>query len=316
VIIIGEQLTQLCSSAQREILLVAPFIKRATLERLLASIRDDVPVRCVTRWRPEEIAQGVSDLEVWEILRERKGSNLWVRNNLHAKYYRADQNCLVGSANLTHTALGWSTKPNFELLIDVSSHSSSLVAFESQLFDSCLQVDDAFFRKMSEAVQLIKTSLLLIPTQIAVDAIPPQLSISTNVTQPNAWWTPMLRNPEDLYLYYSGKLESLTSSARPLAEAEFDVFDIPSGLSKEAFISYCSVLLLEQLVVQRIDEFLSIPQRFGAVRDLLQELPCANNADFDATYTWQTLIRWFMYFLPDRYIRIPSRHSEVYQRRY
>jgi hypothetical protein len=32
------------------------------------------------------------------------------------------------------------------------------------------------------------------------------------------------------------------------------------------------------------------------------------------TTAWQTLMRWLLYFLPRRYERVPSRHSEVLRR--
>ena len=74
-------------------LLVAPFIKVGAFQRLLASIADEVSIHCITRWRPEEIAAGVSDLEIWPILRDRPHSRLWLRPDLHAKFYRADAQC-------------------------------------------------------------------------------------------------------------------------------------------------------------------------------------------------------------------------------
>ncbi|NNJ11752.1 hypothetical protein EKD04_015560 [Chloroflexales bacterium ZM16-3] len=70
-------------------------------------------------------------------------------------------------------------------------------------------------------------------------------------------------------------------------------------------------LLLQQPIVRHIDTFLIRPQRFGAVRDELARLPCAATPGFDATLAWQTLMRWLFHFLPARYTRLPSRHSEV-----
>ena len=40
-------------------------------------------------------------------------------NDLHAKLFVADERCLVGSANLTGSALGWSEFSNVELLVSV-----------------------------------------------------------------------------------------------------------------------------------------------------------------------------------------------------
>lgn len=118
--ILGTELSKLCTEADRELLLVAPFIKASVLERLLDKISSDVTLKCITRWFPEEIVTGVSDLEVWNLIQNRPNSSLWLRSDLHAKYYRADNHCLVGSANLTGKALGWSDCPNLELLVPLS----------------------------------------------------------------------------------------------------------------------------------------------------------------------------------------------------
>ena len=119
--ILGTELSKLCTEANQEVLLVAPFIKAFVLERLLDKISPNVSLKCITRWFPEEIVTGVSDLEVWNLIQNRPNSSLWLRPDLHAKYYRADNRCLVGSANLTGKALCWSNLPNLELLMPVSA---------------------------------------------------------------------------------------------------------------------------------------------------------------------------------------------------
>src|SRR4051812_46006665 len=112
--LLARELDALCSNARDELVLVAPFIKQAVLMRLLDATASSVAVRVVTRWSPQEIKSGVSDLEVWDVINARSGAVLLLRADLHAKYYRADMSCLVGSANLTHAALGLATVPNLE----------------------------------------------------------------------------------------------------------------------------------------------------------------------------------------------------------
>jgi len=72
--------------------------------------------------------------------------------------------------------------------------------------------------------------------------------------------------------------------------------------------------LLQKPVVQEIDEFVDTSKRFGAVRDFLRTLPCAKNEDFDATGAWQTLMRWLLYFLEDRYRQYEANYSEIFVR--
>ena len=67
----------------------------------------------------------------------------------------------------------------------------------------------------------------------------------------------------------------------------------------------------QQPLVRHIDQLLTRPQRFGAVRDELARLPCAAVSGFAPTQAWQTLMRWLLHFLPGRYKRLAARHSEV-----
>src|SRR3954447_2475597 len=106
----------MCEHARHEIVLCAPFVKRHVIDRVLACTAPNVAVAIISRWRPEEIAAGGSDTAVLESGSARGGSVL-LHDRLHAKFYRGDDAVLLGSANLTGTALGWSTRPNLELLV-------------------------------------------------------------------------------------------------------------------------------------------------------------------------------------------------------
>lgn len=306
----GTQLEQLCARGRREALFVAPFIKAGALERLLTNVNSDIVVRCVTRWQPEEIAAGVSDIEVWSVLCKRPQASLWLRADLHAKYYRVDDQCLIGSANLTAAALGWSMQSNLELLVQLSVADTVAVTFEAELWKNCVPVTNAIFQQTMVAVDFMRQVSPNILTERS-DAVQgtPFLPLEERVF--NEMWLPTLRNPSDLYLLYTDRDDELTMAAREAATADLYALPVPPGLPRDAFTAYVGVLLLQKPVVQRVDEFLAVPQRFGAVRDFLKTLPVADEANFNAERAWQTLMRWLFYFLPTRYVMKPSRRSEV-----
>ena len=72
--------------------------------------------------------------------------------------------------------------------------------------------------------------------------------------------------------------------------------------------------LLQKPVVQEVDSLVSESKRFGAVRDHLRTLPCAQNDGFDPTDTWQAIMRWLLYFFDDRYRRHEANYSEIFVR--
>jgi hypothetical protein len=305
----GLRLEQLCDQATYEVLLVAPFIKQATLKRLLDQIAPIVKVNCVTRWRPDEIVAGVSDLDIWLLIRERPNSSLWLRSDLHAKYYRGDKQVLIGSANLTNTALGWSLRPNLELLI----YTELLPEFERELLVGSVMVDDSIYEQIKQMVEALPPGMM--PKLDTIQFITESLKDDDLPVIPTDAWLPMLRRPESLFTAYIGEGDKLGTGSRIAAISDLQALDIPSGLNIEQFEAYVGVQLLQRPIVRQVDKFVEIPQRFGAVRDFLKTLPCAAHEGFDADIAWQTLMRWLIHFLPVRYDLSVPRHSEIFHRR-
>lgn len=302
----SSQLVQLITQARKELLLVAPFIKVNTLQKLLENINEKVYVKCVTRWRPDEIITGVSDLEVWLLIRDRPNSTLWLRSNLHAKYYRGDQQVLIGSANLTDTALGWSRQPNLELLVPTNVQ----MEFEEVLFAGSVQVDNSIYEHIRDIVDNIQERTPLQPSTITIELSDEEVGEIVPIEE----WLPMLRHPEKLYAAYIGELEQLGTGTRIAAISDLGMLDIPPRLNKAAFAAYVGVQLLQQPIIRQVDQFVTTPQRFGAVRDFLKTLPCSSQEGFDADFAWQTLMRWLLYFLPHRYNKVIPNHSEIFLR--
>jgi hypothetical protein len=304
---LGNQLQNLCEKAEKEIILIAPFIKVQVLKQLLNDINPQINITCITRWRIEEIVMGVSDIEVWNIIKSFPQGSLWLRNDLHAKYYRVDQKCLIGSANLTANALNWSNNPNLELTVLLDSQDFELIQFEQEVFNNCIQVDqqlyDLYSQAISEELLTRKENRNLINELVKIKDITLEKQ-----------WLPTLRNPEDLYLAYCHKWEQLTNIASQNAIDDLNFFNISDNLSQALFKAHIGIHLLEKPIIQKIDDFVKIPRRFGEVKDYLKTLPCAKKDDFNPQISWQTLMRWLLYFLPSRYSLSVPNYSEVFYR--
>ncbi|AUC62562.1 hypothetical protein AA637_16090 (plasmid) [Cyanobacterium sp. HL-69] len=307
----GRQLKNLCKTAENEIILVAPFIKKSIFKELLELTNPEIEITCVTRWRIEEILTGVSDIEIWETIKSFPQASLWLKNNLHAKYYRVDKQCLIGSANLTANALNWSKTPNFELMISVDSDNNELKYFEHQLFDNCIKVDQVLFNLYQSTLAKQKEA---IPLKIDTDNIY-ELDNYHN-SEIDIMWLPSLRNPEDLYLAYKNKFSQLTKVSWENAIKDLSIFKLPQNLDKQIFNNYIGLQLLEKTLIQKIDNFVIIPRRFGEVCDYLHQQTEGYINNIKIKEQWQTLMRWLLYFLPSRYgLSIPN-YSEVFYRHY
>ena len=279
--------------------MAAPYIKRGALQRLLAALPAACPIRVVTRWRIEEIALGVSDLEIWQDLQERRNCELWLQSALHAKYYRADKSIAFGSANLTNLALGWSDHPNLEILYEIGSDYADRINFERALFASATRVDESLYDNFVDALKAFPPSAPRPPSSGFVEADGQPLP-----------WRPHLRFPQDLYRLYSGDPgEDLSAAAREVGALDLAALDPPLGLGADQFRAWVALALLQNPEFQAIDAFVVTSRRFGEMRRFLSEQGAA-----DGNRAWQTWMRWILHFLPDRLQFHTANYSEIVSR--
>ncbi|MCH8908064.1 MAG: phospholipase D family protein, partial [Candidatus Heimdallarchaeota archaeon] len=139
-------LTELVNEAKVDLVIIAPFIKRKTFKNLLSDIDPEVNVKCVMRWRKEDVVNGVSDLSVFEVINELPKAELYINQNLHAKYYRSELKCYIGSANVTDAGLGLGLNPNRELLFEiVDLENENLDSFEEFIFENSIKIEKKLY---------------------------------------------------------------------------------------------------------------------------------------------------------------------------
>jgi hypothetical protein len=304
---VGDSLLEICRRAKTELVLVAPFMKEEAVRRLISEVDKNVNVVCVTRWRPEEIKAGVSDLAVWNLLHERPNGKVLLLHNLHAKYYRADQECVAGSANLTLSALGWSATPNVELLVPGSL--DALMQWEEDLFRTCVEADQSLVHEMEKLVARLPETLTLVTDEPSENS--PEVGVQSNSnTNP---WLPTLRYPDQLYLAYMGRLKDLTLASRDLSLGDLSMLKLPQGLTEMSFNAIIGGILLQMPLIYKLDQFVTKPRRFGEIRAMLKSSEGVSPT-LNVTEAGQTLIRWLRHFLPDRYNLAVPNYSEIFYR--
>ena len=290
---LGDQLLKLVSSAKERVVLVAPFIKVEVLQQVL----DAIPISgaphidCVTRWRPEDIVDGVCDLEIFELIADRANARLWRHPNLHAKFFRADQSCLVGSANLTGRALGWRLPTNLELLVELDFSLHALQAWETSLMSSCVPVT----AKLRDQIAKQATDLAAQRPRI------PSVDVEHD-DDPSFRWMPLCPSPERLFKVYTGELDDakMVRSAFEFAQRDLRTLGPPKGYSEEQFLKYVADLLQKLEVVQKVVTASSSGVSDAQAAELLAEYIDASSM-IGPTDAWRTLKHWMMHFFPDQY---------------
>ena len=289
---LGSQLLNLLSSAKEKVVLVAPFIKAETIRRVLDAIPDaGQKIVCVTRWQPEDIVDGVCDLEIFEVISNRANGKLWRHPNLHAKYFRADRSCLIGSANLTGRALGWRLPTNLELLVELDVNMPGLRDWETSLMRDCIPVTAEMRDTVGrEAEELASRRPKLPSMEVERD------------DDPSSRWIPLCPSPERLFEVYTGEVDEakMVKSAFEFAQLDLRALGPPSGYSEEHFLKHVADRLQKLEVIQKVvgasSAGLSDVQAVELIIDYLEPA-----AAIDAGDLWKVLKRWMMHFFPEQY---------------
>ena len=290
----GERLKVLLARANRRVVLCSPFIKAKVLEAVLSVIADAVHVRIVTRWRTSEIALGVSDLDVFEIANSRTKTELALLNDLHAKIYVSDDDCLVGSANLTASALGWSEPSNVELLVPARIADPD-VRFLLQRLDLAEAATFAQRSEMAAAAAAFDVKTVDEGREIAAWCTAPALS-----------WLPRCAAPDRLYeIYLNPETDLVAKGTQEDGLADLRDMKIHGGLSLDSFGESVRGTLRSMPGVERIlDE---IPRGVTDAHGV--ELVEATRPDLvgsDAREQWRIVRDWIGVFFGEEFEVAPE----------
>jgi hypothetical protein len=297
---LGDKLVHIAAKCHKRATLVAPFIKTHALTAILGSLRPSVTLVVYTRWRPEEVVAGVSDLAVFDLLQRRSLATLRLCDTLHAKLYHFDDTVLIGSANLTSTALGWAARPNIELLRKVKRNRFAS-NFEKHLFSHSVAATTAIRDAIQEAAELLAASR---PSRLEAQE-------QQDAPRMGTAWLPRLRRPQLFYRGYAEGTAAFTDAARDQYGDDTIGVAAPYGLDKATFDKYVRSVLLQHSLVGALDTLLESPQRFGAIRALTRAFLRRSRLERDPGEATQTLLRWLLYFAPDRYGLHTANYSEI-----
>ena len=235
-------------------------------------------LRCVTRWLPREVAAGVSDPEILDVLKRRGNFTLTLVDNLHAKLYIAGSECLAGSSNVTHAGLGGATdEANIEILVATTVGDPGVA---STLADIS-RFERPGTRVLAEAVRRLGDSL----------------SSPTSANSVQEHWFPQSRRPERAYRLYSQLPDDYLVKADELLLNDLATSNVPPGLSEDALrAEICSRLseipLAEALLNATVDITLTRV-------DALSHLNLLATGELTANELWIALVNWMTYFFPD-----------------
>lgn len=265
--------------------IIAPFITSAGIRPILAALPQDAELEVYTRWRPDEVAAGVSDPHIFDLVGAR-GGTVSLHPIVHAKGYLTGSTALVGSANVTGNGLGWSRPGAVEILVETLPSDPALVTLMSVLQATSSTATEAD----RDAVIAAAAALPSAPLQAAIEPVD------------RADWLPSYRIPEVLWLVYDGQRErELTDFVQP----ELQALGVPDGIQNEpAFNAYVGAIL-RQGFTGRIAQECSNLSTIKAVQRLTELCTSRGITVQDPGLLWETLAAWIARFMPG-FQRIPG----------
>jgi len=300
----GDHLLEAAKAAKLEVVLIAPFIKANVLKRIIDNVSDSVSIQVFARWIPLEIAAGVCDLEIYDILVGRPGTALYVHPRLHAKVYRFDKMSYLGSANLTGKALGWSSPANIEVLISSMGQPMDFRGLEAELRRSSIRVDKAYQNMIREQVKALAPALTTLENK-GSELVPLE-------PQP---WLPTCPTPSRLWNVYAqgeGVRSRMVESSFIAAQTDLEALEIPSGLSEARFNQYVAAVLDGMSLIQAIQAAAAkgiSPEEAAA---MIEAEAGAGEFAYSPKDMWEVLRSWLIHFYPNQYRREPT--AEVLRR--
>ena len=273
----GDEFIRLCAEA-RLLVIAVPYIKAGALTKVLSEVSPDVSLICITRWSLHDLVLGASDIECRTIV-SKFGGSFRLHPSLHAKYYRIDDVVLIGSANLTSSAMGWTRQPNLEILCRAGKDFDA-GTFQKELLRDAREISDQEFLRWEVVAKAhAQSKSLLSDRQPLLDN-----------------WRPSTREPRHIELAYLGREEAIASfDEQRAAEQDIQTLLIPPGLADEQVRAWVSVHLLKAPFTNSVIQLQNMKPQ-----DASRQLADTHNLRItDARRDMETVHNWLAFFAPE-----------------
>ncbi len=263
--------------------MIAPFIKVDALRSLIEVIPVEAHLRCVSRWLPKEIAAGVSDPEILELLEARGNFSLSLVDRLHAKLYIAGDRCLAGSANVTLAGLGeGGGGTNIEVLVETTIDEPGIAATLEAIAEDERAATSSMARAVRRLAETLRTSTALPGTVVP-------------------HWFPGSRRPERAYGFYAQPPDGFVGGADQILLDDLARSNLPPGLDEGGFRDAIRSLLM---AIPIAEELLTASEDTKLTRaEATSWLEAISGDDFSPNDLWIAFVNWMAYFFSDRVMK-------------
>jgi hypothetical protein len=288
--------------------IIAPFMKADALSKILELPRTK-ELAVIARWHPEEILRGVSDLEIYPLLKKR-GIPLYIHDSIHLKLFLFDSDrAFCSSANVTSMGLGLRHPGNLEAGALVPLQLEDFLALKG-LRDASRLVTDEIYEAYKACIAEAEQTEVTLPDLTLPEETEQKFLLSM---------LPATESPEKLWELYSG-IESVMLSKEDRHRLVHDLcaYNLPMGLSRDELDQRLGegfrINPFIQEVVALIKQEGSI--RFGGINDFIhrtcRDVPLPYRWEIKSTTSY--LYNWLAHFYAEISWDRPSYSQVAYWR--
>ena len=294
----------------RPLYILAPFITTSYLEELFWAQRE---VHIVTSWRKDHLITGVSNIDLYEVIKRNKSWKLYINDRLHAKVYcRNFESLMVGSANLSKKALMDTERSNHEVLVqlDCSRHDArhicDIMKSSIVMNDEIYSQYETWFSKQEvhsepadagSVVEFESSNDLFLVSQLPASTSPNRLwEIVSGQVLPDQSWDEMVAAEHDL-------------SNLGLRFTDFDHYS--------QFREHLIRLVPNQAFFSAfVDEITTDGMRFGYAKQWIQQNCIDDPVPYrkELTRTVQNIFSWIVELFPSEIEIIQPNYSQIIRR--
>lgn len=291
----------------RPLYILSPFINTDYFQELMGNQRE---VHVITSWRKDHLLTGVSNINLYNIVKRNPAWKLYINDRLHAKVYcRNFDQLLMGSANLTKKALMDTTKSNHEVLVELECSEESSRKICGILQNSILMDDEIFEKYESWYDEQDKTKYSIdTGSVIEVDNINKLFLVSQ---------LPASTSPKRLWDLISGNVDPEEDWNESVA-AQHDLDNLKISLEDYSgyseFRKHLTQMMLNQAFFNAfLSEITAEGMRFGYAKQWIQENCIDNPVPYrkKLTRTIQNLFAWIVELFGETYEVIRPNFSQV-----
>lgn len=308
-----DNLFQRCATNVHEAVLVAPYIKLSTIEWLLSHLSEECHIRVLTRARLTDFVLESSDIDAWPLIWN-NGGEIFIEQSLHAKYYRFDKTVLIGSANISDSALNLSLNSNLELIGEFN-YDKRFEEIESQIFLNRTKASRVIYKQLSRLIENNKKKLTKTINKITNIGDVHDLKLE-RVDLPDQWCFKS-KTPKNLW-WACSKPQALSSEDLAAAQTDLNLLKInPNKISSEKKLHRAVGLRLNScpivLKLHHCFDKNETPDRpylsYGYIQ---REFHLENDRKYNSYQgSVNAFFDWMITFLPNVFFEAPRNHSRL-----